>query len=503
MSNTQRILKNAGFLYVRMFLIMGVSLYTSRIVLNSLGVSDYGLYNIVGGIVAMFGFINGAMASATQRFLSFDIGKGDLLNLKKTFSASLSVHIIIAIIILLIGETLGLWYVNNKLVVPYGRIAAVNIVYQISLLTLLLNIIQVPYNSLILAREKMAVYTYISFIEVLLKLFVAFLIMNSHTDTLIYYSVLIFTVSFIIRLIYQQYCRHMFKESKYSFEFDIPYIRRIISFTGWNLFGTLSLVFKNQGINIVLNLFFGATINAAYGVVMQVQSSVSQFVSNFQIALNPQIIQNYAAERKDKSLDLILLGSKFSFILMQFISIPVMLNSPIILKLWLGDTVPEFADSFLKLSLASLLIDCVSGPLMTGIQATGKIRLYQILVGCFNLLTLPMTYFLLKIGGDPIVAFFVLIGFSFLSMGLRIVFLKKHYVLTFTMFFQNIVVPISTLLITGYFGVLICNWLINVTGFWTLLLWTFSYSVVQLISVCFLIIKKGQLTTIWKMLKKR
>lgn len=291
-----------------MFLIMGVTLYSSRVILGALGVSDYGIYNVVGGIVAMMSFLNSAMAGATQRYLSFDIGKGDINSLQKTFSATLSVHFLIAFIVFFLGETIGLWYINYKMVFPPERSIAVNIVFQFSLLTLFLDIIQVPYNALILARERMNVYAYVSILEAGLKLVVAFSLLWFGVDKLILYSILTFCLVFIIRNIYKYYCKRNFPESKYKFEYNKSYFVELISFSGWNLFGTMSLVAKNQGVNMILNLFFGTMINASYGIAMQVQGAVNQFVSNFQTALNPQIIQNYAGGNKEKSVSLMFLG---------------------------------------------------------------------------------------------------------------------------------------------------------------------------------------------------
>ncbi|MFA4980380.1 MAG: MATE family efflux transporter, partial [Sphingobacterium sp.] len=263
---------------------MGVTLYTSRVVLGALGVSDYGIYNVVGGIVAMMAFLNSAMATATQRYLSYDIGRNNPLQLQKTFSATLTVHYFIAFLIFVVGETIGLWYINYKMNYPIERTFAVNVVFQFSLFTLFLDIIQVPYNALILARERMNVYAYVSILEAVLKLLVAYLLLWYGMDKLILYSILTFCLVFIIRNIYKFYCKRNFQESKFKFEYDRQYLVELVSFSGWNLFGTMSLVFKNQGINMVLNLFYGTFVNAAYGIAMQLQGAVNQFVSNFQVA---------------------------------------------------------------------------------------------------------------------------------------------------------------------------------------------------------------------------
>src|SRR5690606_19286013 len=355
MSESKRIVKNTMFLYIRMFLIMGITLYTSRIVLKELGVSDYGIYSLVGGFVAMLGFFNSAMSTATQRYLSFDLGKGDYNQLKKTFSVTLTIHIAIAILGLLLAETIGLWYVNYKMVFPVDRVFAVNVVYQFSILTFVLNIIQVPYNALIIARERMNIYAYVSILEAALKLAIVFLLVFG-TDKLILYAILTFVVALIIRLIYQVYCRRQFQESRYKFEYNKAYYKELISYSGWNLFGNIAAVAKCQGVNIVLNLFFGTVVNAAYGITNQVYSAVNMFVSNFQLALNPQIIKNYSQGNLEQSHYLILQGSKFSFYLMLIIVSPIILNVDFILEIWLVNP-PEYTSVFVQLCLLNILID--------------------------------------------------------------------------------------------------------------------------------------------------
>lgn len=403
---------------------MGITLYTSRIVLRELGVSDYGIYNLVGGFVAMLGFFNAAMSSATQRYLSFDIGKGDHVQLKKTFSATLSIHIFIALIGLLLAETIGLWYVNNKLNFPEDRMYAVNVVYQFSVLTFLLSIIQVPYNALIIARERMKIYAYVSILEAILKLLIVFFLVYFGSDKLITYAILTFCVALLIRIIYQVYCRREFEESKYHFHYDKQYFGELISYSGWNLFGNIAAVAKGQGVNIVLNLFFGTVVNAAYGITNQVFSAVNMFVSNFQLALNPQIIQNYSKGNLKQSQHLIFQGSKYSFFLMLILVTPILLNTEYILQLWLKEP-PEHTMFFVQLCLINLLIDCLSNPLMIGAQATGNIKWYQIIVGSLVFLNLPISYLILKLGFEPHSVYMVSIVISLISLQFRLYFLKK------------------------------------------------------------------------------
>ena len=292
MSTTKTIAKNTVFLYIRMFLTMGVSLYTSRVVLNTLGVEDYGIFSVVGGIVVLFGFFNAAMSSATQRYLAFDIGKKDDQRLHKTFNVTFIIHIGIALLIFLLAETIGLWYVNNRLNVPDTRMTAVNWVYQFSILTSLVGVMQVPFNALIIARERMNVFALLSIIDVILKLGVVYLLLIVTFDKLILYSILVFTVSLLVALGYRLYCYKHFRESSLKWYKDKAYYKELLSYSGWNLFGNIAAVARGQGINLVLNVFFGTVVNAAYGITMQIQNSVRIFVNNFQLAVNPQIIKS-------------------------------------------------------------------------------------------------------------------------------------------------------------------------------------------------------------------
>lgn len=421
--NNKRIAKNTLFLYIRMFFTMGVSLYTSRVVLNTLGIEDYGVYSIVGGIVTLFSFFNSAMTSATQRFLAFDIGKNDLQQLKKTFNATLNIHIGICILVFVLSETIGLWFVNYKLNLPLDRMTAVNWVYQFSVFTFLLGIIQVPYDALIVAREKMDIYAYMSFVEVILKLIIVYLLVVFAFDKLILYAALLFLVSFIVRMGHKYYCKRYYEESKYQFYFDKSFYKVLLSYSGWNLFGNIAGVARSQGSNILLNLFFGTVLNAAYGISMQIQGTVQTFVINFQMAVNPQIIKQYAAGNNEECLNLIFQSAKFSYFLMFIIACPIIFNIDFILEFWLKNP-PKYTSVFVTLCLIILLIDCISGPLMIGAQATGNIKWYQIIIGTLIFLNLPIAYVLLKIYKNPELIYYSTAVISLLSLVFRLFFLR-------------------------------------------------------------------------------
>ncbi|WP_271393654.1 MATE family efflux transporter [Aequorivita sinensis] len=425
------------FLYFRMFLTMGVGLYTSRLVLDALGVVDYGIYGVVGGIVTMFAFLNSAMASATQRYLSFDIGRNDIERLQKTFNATLNIHFLVALIILILAETIGLWFINYKLDIPADRMVAANWVYQFSIFTFILNVIQVPYNALLIAREHMNVYAYVSILETILKLIIVLYLVQADTDRLILYAILTFAVSFIIRMVYKIYCKRKFKESIYKFYFDKTYYKELLSYSGWNLFGNIAAVARSQGSNILLNLFFGPVANASYSITLMVQGIIGNFVSNFQVAVNPQIVKNYAAGEKQASLNLMYKSSKFSFFGMLILVVPLLVNLEYVMNLWLKE-VPTYAIEFIQLALVFSLIETISNPLMSGITATGKIKTYHVVISFFNIFNLPLIWLLFKINNNPISIYYVFISISILLLFLRIMFVKKLMKVDIFHFFKKV-----------------------------------------------------------------
>ena len=359
--NNKRIAKNTLMLYVRMMLIMLVSLYTSRVILKTLGIENFGIYNIVGGIVVLFSFINNAMVSSTQRYLNYELGRQNLDEAKKIFSASLTIHFIIAGIIIFLSETIGLWFLNKYINIPEGRIVAANWVYQFSILTFAVNIIRTPYNASIIAYERMSFYAYISIIEVVLKLIIVYAIVI-FADRLIAYSVLVFIVAILILICYIIFCLSKFPICKYKYEYNKLRYASLLNFSGWSMFGALANTGAQQGINILLNMFFGVTVNAAMGIAHQVNSALYSFVSNFQTAFNPQIIKSYAANDRSYFFSLILHTSRYSFYLLLILAFPVILCCQEILQIWLVD-VPEHAVAFCQLVIIFSLIDAWQGPL--------------------------------------------------------------------------------------------------------------------------------------------
>ena len=423
--NNKRVAKNTLMLYFRMILTLLVSLYTSRVVLNTLGVEDYGTYNVVGGAVMLFGFFNGAMSSATQRFLTYDIGREDHVQLRKTFNATHIIHIGIALLIFILAETIGLWFVINKLNLPEGRMEAALWVFHFSALSFMVTVIQAPYNALIIARERMSVFAYISILDVSLKLFIVYMLTWISFDKLKLYGILIFVASFIVAAIYRMYTSTHFEETKFLIVKDKPLYKTLISFSFWNLFGAVSLVVKAQGVNIILNIFFGTLINAALGVANQVSGTIASFVSNFQMASNPQIIKSYAADDKGYMTNLVIRTSKISFFLLFILTLPIILEIDYILKLWLK-LVPDYTAIFTRLILINALIDAVSGALMAAMAATGKIKVYQLVVGGLSILILPLSYLFFKLGYPPESTFVVSISIAVIAFVFRVLFTKKQ-----------------------------------------------------------------------------
>lgn len=429
-----------------MLITMIVTLYTSRIVLNTLGIEDFGIYNIIGGVIILFTFLNVAMSNTTQRFLSFDLGRNDMEQLKRTFSMSMTAHISIAVIVFFLSETVGLWFINTQLNIPHDRMNAANWVYQFSILTFVFQIIRVPYNASIIAYERMSFYAYISIIEVILKLAVVFLLQQGGFDKLIFYSILLFIVSILILFAYKVYCNKKFTISKYYFFWDGSLYKNIMSFSGWSLMGSVASISANQGINILLNIFFGVAVNAAMGIANQVNGALNSFVVNFQTAFKPQIVKSYAEGDKNYLTQLILQTSKFSFFLLFIVSIPILLNTEFVLKIWLKQ-VPEYAVEFCQLIIIYSLMEAISGPLWMSVQATGNIRNYQIIISLLFILNLPVSFIFIKLGFNPPVVMLIKIIVDAIVLTTRVLFLKSLLKVPIKLFLQEVFLKLILLVL--------------------------------------------------------
>jgi len=404
---------------------MVVSFYTSRVVLQSLGVDDYGIYNVVGGMVVMFQMLNSTLASATQRFITFALGKGDDNNLKRVFSTSLTLHIILAGILVILIECAGTWLLYNELKIPDGRLSVAFGVLQFSIATLFFNVISVPYNAVIIAHEKMSAFAYISIVEGLLKLVVALLLFFSSFDKLILYALLMFIVSVLIIYIYSSYSHRMFEETrKVSFRIERKLFKEMFGFAGWSFLGNASMVLRNQGVDILLNTQFGVVVNAAKGVANQVDNAIYQFVGNFQTAVIPQVTKSVAQNDLTRTYSLVCNTSRYSFMLLSLFAVPIMFCIDTILGIWLT-TVPDWSAAFIRLTLVYLLCDTMSRLLVNTVLASGNIKNYQIVVAGTKFLALPLCYIILKMGGNPATGILVNILLEFICIWERLYFNKK------------------------------------------------------------------------------
>lgn len=440
--NNKRIAKNTLILYVRMFITMGISLYTVRVVLDALGIVDYGLHNVIAGVVTMLGFLSNSMSSASQRFFSFELGTGNLDRLRKLFSMTIQIYFILAVVILLLAETIGFWFMNTNLTIPEERVQAAQWVYHFSVLSFVFTIISSPFNALMIAHERLNIYAWVSVIEVVLKLLIAYLLTWFEYDRLIVYAILYFTVTFIITGIYRTYCQKNFDESRWRSYWESGLFKEIIGYSSWNLIGSVSFIAKGQGVNILLNIFFGPVINATKSISNQVSNFLGQFVSNFSRAASPQITKYYAANEKDNMLGLVFFISKFSYLLYFALVVPIITNTEFILSLWLKE-IPERAVLFTQLAIINSLIDTLSSPLITSALATGKIRNYQIITGGLLLLTLPVVYLFLKAGYPPEVSLYILIISTIAAICVRVVILKLMIDLSIKEYLKKVILPIS------------------------------------------------------------
>mgnify|MGYP005895738503 CR=1 FL=1 len=394
--NSLKIYKNTTFLYVRLILIMGVTLYSSRVILEVLGVEDFGIFNVVGGIIVLLSFLNNAMTLSVNRFLAYEMGLSNSKALNKVFSTSVNIHAVIAVIALIIGETIGLWFVNNKLVIPADRLIAANWIYQFSILSFVFTVLRVPYNASVIAHENMKLYAYIGILEAILKLGIAFSLYILPGDKLIFYGILMALFTFIVTVFYYFYCRHKYEECIYHFVYDKKLSKVMLNYAGISTIGNMSSVVVDQGQNILLNLFFGPVVNAARSISYQISSALNSFVSNMYMAATPQITKAYAADDRDYLVKIV---NQTSLIVMLFLSlliVPVIFELPFAMRIWLGNNIPEGTVLFARLILVYMFIVNIGRPLLIAIQSSGQILKAHVYTGLNSLLNLPIAYVALK-----------------------------------------------------------------------------------------------------------
>ena len=439
--NGKRIAKNTLLLYIRMLFLMAVNLFTSRVILLALGVEDFGIYNVVGGFVALFAIVSKSLSGAASRFLNFEMGRGDNERLKTVFSSIVSIQVLLSVIIVFLAETIGLWFLNNEMVMSDERMIAANWCFQLSIITFCSNLLTIPYNASIIAHEKMAAFAYISIFEGLAKLGIAYLIFFSRFDRLIFYAILICILQLMIQCYYRLYCLMNFDECKFHFVKDMALLKLLLSYSSWGFIGSASSVLRNQGINVLINLFFGPAINAARAVSNQVLHAVDGFVNNFITAVRPQIVMSYASGDYDYVNKLVVQSAKFSFYLFFTLSLPIIVNCEYILSVWLS-VVPEHSVLFVQLTLIYALITTLSHPLSIAQAATGRIRNYQLVIGGLQLLNLPVSYLSLKFGAPVESVLIVAVLIAFIVVLVSIHMIKKILLFDSTLFYKEVVAKV-------------------------------------------------------------
>ena len=412
--NHGRVMRNTALLYFRMALMMCINLYTSRVVLQVLGVEDYGIFYVVWGLVYILNFINASMTASTQRFLTFELGTGNKQRLHEVFITSVHIHLIISLFLILISETGGLWFLSEKMVIPDERMTAAMWCFQLSLVTAVADVMSCPYQSVIIAREKMSAFAYISILDAFLKLAIVGMLLLTSYDRLIVYAIMYTCEKLLIRMVYNIYCTRHFEESRYQWFYDKSLFKKMSSFAGWSMLENLAYVLYTQGLNMLLNVFFGPVANAAQAAANQAQGAISQFSRNFQMAINPQITKSYAAEQLHEMHLLIFRGSRLTFCLLLLLCLPLAIEAPMVLDIWLKE-VPEGTAGFLTLLLAVLIVQQMSSPLIAAVAATGKIKKYQIISGGLMITVVPAAYIVLKMGGAPWMVFAVYLVISILA----------------------------------------------------------------------------------------
>ena len=482
--NNERIAKNTLFLYGRMLFVLLVSLYTTRVILTILGVEDFGIYNVVCGFVSMFSFLNTSMSNGIQRFYNYESGKGDINKVTEVYQTSCVIQLCLALLIIILLESIGIWYINNRMVIPHERLNAAFWVFQCSVLTFIVNLLSVPYNATIVAHERMDAFAYVSIIEVILKLLLVYILALFSFDKLIMYSFLLMLLAIIIRLIYGYYCKRHFEECVYYYFWDKSLFKEIMAFASWNFIGASSGILRTQGINVLLNLFGGPVVNAARGISAQVHAAIQSFVTNFMTALNPQITKSYVSGDHVYMMKLIERGARFSFYLFFLLSLPIVIETNRILSIWLVE-VPDHTVNFVRLVLIFAMIETLSGTLITTMLATGKIKNYQIIVGGLQLMNFPVSYFLLKIGLFPEITVVVAIFFSVCCLMARLLMLRNMIGLDVVSFTRQVLLNVFFVgLVSSIFPIVVY---LNLSDGWMRFMYVVTLSLLSSSLVIFFI----------------
>jgi len=441
-ANNKRIAKNTAFLYIRMLLILFVTLYTSRVVLRTLGVTDYGVYNVVAGFVSMFAFMNVSLSNGTQRFYNYSLGAGEKDGIKRVYVTALIIQALIALVLLLLIETFGLWYINNVMVIPDDRIVAANWVFQCSVASMILMMMQIPYSAIIMAYERMDYYAIVGVVDVFLKLGIVFLLPVIPIDRLQLYGLLMLSVAVADFVMYYWYSKRHFNELDFSFFFEKDLFKSMLGFSGWNIFGTFAFMMKGQGLNVLLNAFFGPMVNAARGVAVQVMSGLQGFSANILVAFRPQLIQSYAAGEYDRVRNIFFSESKISYLLLCLMMTPIIIEIDFILDLWLGaDVVPDYTKSFTILVLLNMLISAFHQPLTHIVHATGKQKKFQLLNAIIVCAIVPVSWLFLKMGFDPNSVFVVSLVITALNVVVCVLVVHQQFPFSLRAYLWDVILP--------------------------------------------------------------
>lgn len=495
-ANNKRIAKNTLLLYVRTLFIMAITLYTSRVILNALGVEDYGIYNVVGGVVAMFSLISGSLSNAISRFITFELGRGDIKKLGVIFSTSVNIQLGLSLLIMILGAVIGGWFLNTHINIPEGRLTAANWVLYCSLLMFCINLISIPYNACIIAHEHMAAFAYVSILEASLKLLICYLIVISPFDKLISYAILLVIIALIIRFVYGIYCNKHFGECHYRFIYDRTLLGQMGSFAGWQFLANGCWMLNTQGVNILINMFFGVALNAARGIAIQVDGAIQQFVNNFMTAVNPQITKDYAAGRIKEMFTLVCRGAKFSFFLLMLFAIPVMLETEYILTLWLKN-VPDYTVVFLRLTIIGSMLNMLGGTGLTACFATGKIKTYSIWITSIGILVFPFTWIAFECG-LPVESTYIIFIIIYIGVNIVRLYIMK-YIMHFPpiLFVNKVVLPMLTVTpIALIFPFLVIN--LMIPSFWRLCITVITSLISSSITIYFIGLTKNERNAVIK-----
>ena len=446
----QTIAKNTIFLYLRMSLVLLLSLVITRNLLNVLGIVDYGIYNIVAGFVSLFSFLSVSLTSSIQRFYSYEGGKYGALGWSKVFITAIYIEIIFAFIIIALLETLGIWYINNKLVVPIDRIHEAKCLFQFSCLQMVIIMIQAPFSAMIMAKERMNYYAIVGIVEIVAKLMLTLILPLLRYERLVAFGCLSSILTICIFLMYYVYARRKFHECKFNWLWDYRLFKEIISFSGWSILGSATIVARTQGVNVLLNSFFGAVVNAARGIAFQIQSAVLGFTQNLTIAVRPQLTESYAKGDHVRAQSLMFTISKVSFVLLYIIALPIIFEIDVILKVWLGNSVPEYTNQFTQLILVAALIDVLNTPITILIMASGKVKVYSLITSLVGILILPISYFFLKMNWPPYIVFIVGIVISICVQAASILEMSRQTQISISLYLTRILLPLIGLVLLTF-----------------------------------------------------